>query len=409
MPYEAGSWAGMEQALDMTMPIGGAASGGSSWGWYAAGGALLIAGAAALYSIMPNDETVVAENQDLAVVEQTVVENDSPEAIATSANKGESPISASINDENEEQHSSSTRADELATSTSETSAEKTTEENEVASTVSDEKPKEVKMNVEPTFMMNFIPSSTKVCEGESVSFLNTATETNASYSWDFGDGTTAISKDADHTFATAGSYVVKLTGARKNSDQEITQRITVHVLPKPTAEFAVEPNQQSAHLVSLNTSLIDGQKAEWTFSDMKRSQAGATVQHLFRDRGDHTITLTIINDFGCMAKVSEAYSVPNDLPMERFAANTFTPDGDGTNDRFYIPTLKLLDVPFTLTITDNSGRVVFQTSDKDASWNGVDQNTGNPVANGPCGWQIIIENNYLDRNTFTGSVQLKRN
>lgn len=409
MPYDAGSWAGMEQALDKALPVGGAATGGSSWGGYAAGAALLIAGGIALFTMWPADDNSIAENNEPPVVEESLVQSDQ-ENTSVAFESNETQIEQASSEprivENEAQSES---VSEITDDEASPETASTDEPIESTNAGGSEDHQEVRMNVEPTFMMSFIPSSTTVCEGESVSFLNTATESNAVYTWDFGDGSSESSKDAEHIFANAGSYAVKLTGKKKGSDQEITQRITIDVLPKPSATFTVEPNPQSAHLVSVSASLINGQKAEWSFSDMKSQQLGSTVQHLYRSRGEHTVTLTVVNGFGCSAKSTETYSVPNDLPMERFAANTFTPDGDGTNDRFYIPTIKLLDVPFTMTITDKSGRVVYQTSDKNASWDGVDQNTGQPVPDGPCGWQINIDKNYMDSNTFTGSVQLKRN
>lgn len=410
MPYDAGSWAGMEQALDKAMPVGGAASGGSSWGSYAAGGALLIAGGIALFTMWPTEDNIVADDQVLPVVEEAMpATNESDAALTIDSQKPQAQEEvAEVGEAGENETPEEILAVEVEEPTTGEMAA-ASEADQPNNATKEEERKEVRMDVEPTFMMSFIPSSTKVCEGESVSFLNTATETNAVYTWDFGDGTTINSKDAEHVFTNAGSYAVKLTGKKKGSDKEITQRITVDVLPKPSATFTVEPNPQSAHLVSVSTSLVNGQKAEWSFSDMKGQQLGSSTQHLFRGRGEYNITLTVVNGFGCTAKASESYSVPNDLPMERFAANTFTPDGDGTNDRFYIPTIRLLDVPFTMTITDQLGRVVFQTSDKNASWDGIDQNTGQPVPNGPCGWQINIDKNYLDSNTFTGSVQLKRN
>ena len=80
-----------------------------------------------------------------------------------------------------------------------------------------------------------------VCQGEATEFTSTATTNPAgqvitSYHWDFGDGATADTQNATHTYAAAGTYQVTHTiqvGGR--CEDEITQDVVVLAMPVATA------------------------------------------------------------------------------------------------------------------------------------------------------------------------------
>ncbi|TCD28360.1 PKD domain-containing protein [Pedobacter psychrodurus] len=64
--------------------------------------------------------------------------------------------------------------------------------------------------IDPAFL---VPTAnfTAVANAKVASFSNTSLNA-VTYSWDYGDGTTvSTAKEAPHTYATAGTYVVKLT------------------------------------------------------------------------------------------------------------------------------------------------------------------------------------------------------
>ncbi|WP_229791241.1 choice-of-anchor L domain-containing protein, partial [Winogradskyella epiphytica] len=74
-----------------------------------------------------------------------------------------------------------------------------------------------------------------ILPGESVDFSGSATfsldGTGATYSWNFGDGNTAIGSEASHTFNTPGTYTVTLTATDANPQGcSATDTITVFVL-----------------------------------------------------------------------------------------------------------------------------------------------------------------------------------
>jgi len=70
--------------------------------------------------------------------------------------------------------------------------------------------------------------------GKVVTFTASATDAN-SYQWNFGDGGTATTATASHTFAQAGSYVVSLTVTKGSSTASKTKRLIVTgpVTPPP--------------------------------------------------------------------------------------------------------------------------------------------------------------------------------
>jgi hypothetical protein len=80
----------------------------------------------------------------------------------------------------------------------------------------------------PTFV---VPSA--VDQGEVVGFDGSSTAStllvsNAQYQWDFGDGTSGTGPSVVHTYATGGTYTVKLTVTDRGANQvSVSQPITV--------------------------------------------------------------------------------------------------------------------------------------------------------------------------------------
>jgi gliding motility-associated-like protein len=70
--------------------------------------------------------------------------------------------------------------------------------------------------------------------------------------------------------------------------------------------------------------------------------------------------------------------------------NVFTPDGDGTNDFFFLELPELST--FKIMILDQNGETVFESNDPNFKWDGSDIRTGNRVKKGIHSYIIIAEN-----------------
>jgi PKD repeat protein len=68
---------------------------------------------------------------------------------------------------------------------------------------------------------------TTTSNGLTVSFTNTS-QYGVTYNWDFGDGSTATTKDASHTYATGGAYKVVLTASNNAGSSTSNAEIFVN-------------------------------------------------------------------------------------------------------------------------------------------------------------------------------------
>ena len=106
-----------------------------------------------------------------------------------------------------------------------------------------------------------------ICQGDSVNFVGSGTFSNsgagATYTWDFGDGTTGNGTNVSHTYTTGGVYLVNLniTVGSCTSTNKINQ--IVHVAPNPdfTGTAAV-----SDPICQGDTSVINGVVAPQSIS-----------------------------------------------------------------------------------------------------------------------------------------------
>jgi PKD repeat protein len=76
----------------------------------------------------------------------------------------------------------------------------------------------------------------------SVQFTDTSTGSPTAWAWDFGDGTTATTRNPAHTYAAAGDYTVTLVASNATGgSQPVTRTVTVTPAPPPPSSLTVNP------------------------------------------------------------------------------------------------------------------------------------------------------------------------
>jgi PKD repeat protein len=177
---------------------------------------------------------------------------------------------------------------------------------------------EISVGASPTAALTVAPTQLLENSGP-VSFDASASTADAgasivSYAWDFGDGDTAQGPTASHTYATAGTYLVRLT-VTDSLGQGDTATGTVTVLDEPpvaamTVGAASPEAGQSVAFDGSSSSDSDGSIVAyaWNFGD-GHSGGGARPSHTFANPGAYTVTLTVYDSDGQHSSVTQSVSV----------------------------------------------------------------------------------------------------
>ena len=235
-------------------------------------------------------------------------------------------------------------------------------------------------------------------EGSPITFTGTFTDggTGHTFLWDFGDGTTATTQNATHTYAdnptapaTAYTATFTITDASGASGSD-TASITVNnVIPVANGTFPSAGNEGSA--LTFTSSPTDAGTADtftysWSFGDGATSTS-QNPAHVYADDGSFTVTLTVTDDDGGASTpdtgtvvvananpVVSAGTAPTggeNTPLSFSGSftdagsadtHTFVWDfGDGTTDTSTLTPTHTYTAPgtftTTLTVTDDDGGV----------------------------------------------------
>ena len=120
---------------------------------------------------------------------------------------------------------------------------------------------------------------------------------------------------------------------------------------------------------------------------------------------EYEVCLTAFNDNNCSNYICHTVVVEDELLI--YVPNSFTPDGDGTNDWFG-PRFSIAVANFNLMIFDRWGGVVFETDSPYEPWTGTYKNNGGDVMkDGVYAWKLKVQdiNTGLNRELF-GHVTL---
>lgn len=141
--------------------------------------------------------------------------------------------------------------------------------------------------------------SPQSCADKSVTFTNTSNPTPASSIWRFGDGGTATTLNATHTYTAPGVYTVWLINNYTQCRDSISQQVTVNA--NPVADFTAPVTGRceppfTANFQDISTGGAAGW--QWDFGDGGTSTL-QNPSHTYTSYGTYTVTLIVTSTTGC--------------------------------------------------------------------------------------------------------------
>ena len=135
-------------------------------------------------------------------------------------------------------------------------------------------------------------STASVCLSDSVRFTNLSTSSIdpiTSYTWSYGDGTTATST-GPHYYSTSGTFNVTLTSNTLHCTDDTT--ISVTVSPSPVVNFSSASTSGCGPFATMFTNSTTGSpNYVWSFGDGTPNSNNSTPTHTYTNAGNYTVTL----------------------------------------------------------------------------------------------------------------------
>ncbi|MEM1214587.1 MAG: PKD domain-containing protein [Bacteroidota bacterium] len=205
----------------------------------------------------------------------------------------------------------------------------------------------------------------------NLSFLfedaSTASTPLASWSWDFGDGNSSTEQNPVHTYATAGTYSVRLTIANNNCFDSFTTTVIAGTAPEITPEcqaffFFEQPdtsNFQTFQFVDMSF----GNVTEWIW-DFGDGTIATTANplHTYSNPGSYQIQLTITTATGCTSSIAIVVNADENIWYGSLACRAwFLPIIiPATNEVYFINLSSFDAVSYNWSFGDGNGSNVYE-------------------------------------------------
>ncbi|MFM1876495.1 MAG: hypothetical protein RL266_2232 [Bacteroidota bacterium] len=168
-----------------------------------------------------------------------------------------------------------------------------------------------------------------LCVGELLEILDNSSGPIASYSWDFGNGSTSSDQAPTFQYASQGTYTITLTLTAIDGCAN-SQSIDVDVHPLPTAEFSNGAACVDQPIVFTEQSTVSAGSVvgwEWNFGDGTAIDYGSSVNHSYNSQTSHTVTMIAQTAVGCRDTVQHIVSI-NPTPVVSVSASTSCVNSD---------------------------------------------------------------------------------
>jgi gliding motility-associated-like protein len=252
-----------------------------------------------------------------------------------------------------------------------------------------------------------------------VDFADVSTSSAVSSKWNFGDGSssaTLATTDASttHYYTTFGNFKAELFVTFANGCKDSASNM-VSIAEVPSADFSFDPipastNDPTITFVNQSTGAVN---YFWNFGNTGAPDTSVNTNEivLFDAPDGDTIPVTLISyNAVCADTITKDVYIKDAFTL--YAANAFTPNGDGNNDLFY-PKGKnhACDVctNYEFLIFDRWGEVVFKSTTVDEPWNGKRANILRDAEIDVYVWRLTYTDSFTEKQAVTiGHVTLLR-
>jgi gliding motility-associated-like protein len=261
------------------------------------------------------------------------------------------------------------------------------------------------VNVQNLPVITFNQTDTMACGELDYTFNALVVPSNVSFLWNFGDGNSSTGISPTNNYSVAGTYTPSLTVTSAlgcESTISMSDLITVH--PMPQVDFNITPtilfdDFSEAQFTNLSVGAIN---YIWNFGDGSDTSHAENPIHFYPDSGRYIITLIGESDEGCIDSASNV--LLHLINTYAYVPSCFTPNNDGKNDVLKLFTVNISDFYFQLL--DRWGRVLFETNNPEAEWDGTYQ--GNYVQEGVFVYKMEYKSLQRKRIETFGRVTLLR-
>lgn len=160
-----------------------------------------------------------------------------------------------------------------------------------------------------------------LCQNSPLSFTNASFGGSNAYSWNFGDGSPAVTGGGDkvHTYTNSGTYTITLVAsiAGANSSCQSTATAVVNILPTPVSSFTLSPAAgcNSLSNVSFTNNSTGAATYTWTFGNGTVSTLANPPSQNYTLTGSYIPLLVVTATSGCMHSSTGSLIVrPNPVP-----------------------------------------------------------------------------------------------
>ncbi|MEI8074649.1 MAG: PKD-like domain-containing protein [Bacteroidota bacterium] len=231
----------------------------------------------------------------------------------------------------------------------------------------------------PQPVINF--SYDSYCINKQINFKN-ITDTSftgpTTWLWDMGDSTTRTSFNASVVYPHSGDRHIRLTASQlycplyqTSFDSTINIEFPIPGLRMPSV------SAYSGQYTPIAARSLPGYRYRWTPSRGIDYPDSASVNFNYQLTQEYLINL--ISKGGCITNDSVLVRVYDDKLVDIFVPKSFTPNGDGINDKLYTYLTGVKTFQY-FKVYNRFGKLMFETRNYDEGWDGTVGGTPQPMA-----------------------------